>query len=327
VDVYFKQAQSQDVTVSFAEPRSSEAARAFGRVEGVLAVEPMRIVPAKLRAGRRVQREALQGLPARQKLYRVYDVAGRALSLPSEGLLISSMLAKMLHVSRGDTIEVEVLEGRRRTFLVPVAGIFETYIGSPAYMEIGALARLLDERQTVTNVHLRVDPTQRASFLSALRTFPRLSAITLRDAAIRTFDQTMAETLMIFVSFFIAFSSALAFGVTYNAARIALSERGRELATLRVLGFTRAEISYLLLGEIALLGLAALPLGCLLGRMLARLIVTAFETELYRVPFVVDASTYGWAMVVTMLATAISAFLVRRRLDRLDLIAVLKTRE
>lgn len=132
---------------------------------------------------------------------------------------------------------------------------------------------------------------------------------------------------MIFVSFFIVFSCALAFGVTYNAARIALSERGRELATLRVLGFTRAEISYLLLGEIALLALAALPLGCLVGRGLAGLIVAAFETELYRVPFVVDASTYGWAMVVTILATAVSALLVRRRVDRLDLIAVLKTRE
>lgn len=327
VDVYFKQAQSQDVTVSFAEPRSSEAARAFGRLDGVMAVEPMRIVPAKLRSGWREQREALQGLPARQVLFRVYDVAGRALTLPSEGLLISSMLAKMLDVSRGDTITVEVLEGRRRTFTVPIAGIFETYIGSPAYMEIGALARLLNERQTVTNVHLRVDPAARAPLLSMLRTFPRLSAITLRDAAIRTFDETMAETLMIFVSFFIVFSSALAFGVTYNAARIALSERGREFATLRVLGFTRAEISYLLLGEIALLGLAALPLGCLVGRMLARLIVTAFETELYRVPFVVDASTYGWAIVVTIVASAVSAFLVRRRLDRLDLIAVLKTRE
>ena len=121
--------------------------------------------------------------------------------------------------------------------------------------------------------------------------------------------------------------SALAVGVTYNAARIALSERGREFATLRVLGFTRAEISYLLLGEIALLAAIALPLGCLAGRMLARLIVSAFKTELYRVPFVLDGSSYGWAMIITIVATAVSAVLVRRRLDRLDLIAVLKTRE
>src|SRR5690606_4608337 len=151
-----------------------------------------------------------------------------------------------------------------------VAGIFETYIGSPAYIEIGALVRMLDERPSVTSVHLRVDALALPDLLRELKRLPRLSAITLKAAAIRTFDDTMAQTIMIFVSFFIVFSCALAFGVTYNAARIALSERGRELATLRVLGFTRAEISYLLLGEIALLALLALPLGCFVGWGLAR---------------------------------------------------------
>jgi putative ABC transport system permease protein len=292
-----------------------------------LTVEPMRIVPARLRSGWREQREALQGLSPTQDLFRVYDVGGHALSLPEGGLMISSMLARMLAVSRGDSIDVEILEGRRGTHRVRVAGIFETYIGSPAYMEIGALARLLGEHPSVTNVHLRVDRSELAGLLGELKRLPRISAVTLREAAIRTFHETMARTIMIFVSFFIVFSCALAFGVTYNAARIALSERGRELATLRVLGFTRAEISYLLVGEMALLTLLALPLGCLIGRLLARLIVAAFETELYRVPFVVDASTYGWAMVVAVVATAFSVLVVRRRADRLDLIAVLKTRE
>lgn len=327
VDVYFRQAQSQDVTVVFSEPRSSEVARNLSRLPGVRTVEPMRIVPAKLRSGWREQREALQGVPMSQELFRVYDVSGAALTLPDEGVMISSMLAELLDVTRGEVITVEVLEGRREVLTVPIAGIFETYIGSPAYIEIGALARLLHERPTVTGVHLRVDARELPKLLRQLKTLPRVSAITLKAAAIRTFDETMARTLTIFVSFFITFSCALAFGVTYNAARIALSERGRELATLRVLGFTRAEISYLLLGEVALLTLVALPLGCLMGWLLARLIVAGFETELYRVPFVVHASTYAWAMVVATIATALSAFLVRRRADRLDLIAVLKTRE
>lgn len=326
-DVYFKQAQSQDVTVAFVEARTLEAARALGRLDGVRTVEPMRFAPAKLRSGWREQREALQGLPAQQALYRVYDASGVAIKLPEKGLVISSMLAKMLHVGLGDQITVQMLQGRRETFEVPVAGIFETYIGSPAYIEIGALAQLLKQRPTASVVHLRVDKRKQAALLRELKTLPGLSAIMLKEAAIRTFDETMARTIMIFVSFFIVFACALAFGVTYNAARIALSERGREFATLRVLGFTRAEISYLLLGEIALLTILALPLGALAGRMLARVIVSAFETELYRVPFIIDRSTYGWAMVVTLLATAISAFLVRRRVDRLDLIAVLKTRE
>jgi putative ABC transport system permease protein len=163
--------------------------------------------------------------------------------------------------------------------------------------------------------------------LSELKQIPQVSSIMLRDAAVDTFHDTMARTLLIFVSFFVAFSGTLAFGVTYNGARIALSERGRELATLRVIGFTRAEISYILMGETGVLTLAAIPLGCAFGYGLARLVAGAFETELYRVPFVIAASTYGWAIVVGLLATAASALLVRRQLDHLDLIAVLKTRE
>jgi putative ABC transport system permease protein len=327
VDVYFLDAQAQDVSIGFGEPRSSEVERDIARLPGVMTTEPMRAVAAKMRAGSREEREAVQGLPANQELYRVYDAQGREVHLPPEGLVISTMLAKLLDVGIGDRITVEVLEGRRPVFEVPVVNTFETYIGSPAYMDIRALDRLMRERPSVTAVHVRVDDARRAQLFRELKNLPRVTSVTVKDAAVQTFHETMAKTITIFISFFIVFSCALAFGVTYNAARISLSERGRELATLRVLGFTRAEISYILLGEVALLTFVALPLGCLSGYLLASLIVHAFETELYRVPMVVLASTYGWAIVIGVAATAVSALLVRRRVDHLDLIAVLKTRE
>ena len=327
VDVYFLQAQGQDVTVGLAEVRGAQAQSNLASLPGVLASEPMRVVAAKLRAGSREQREAIQGVPARQQLYRVYDASGQALELPPEGLVISTMLARLLDVRPGDRVSVEVLDGRRPRFEVPVVRVFETYIGSPAYMDIRALNRLMREGSSLSAVHVRVDPAQLGRFLGELKQIPQVSSIMLRQAAVTTFHETMARTLLIFVSFFVAFSCTLAFGVTYNSARIALSERGRELATLRVIGFTRAEISYILLGETGVLTLAALPLGCAFGYGVARLVAGAFETELYRVPFVIAASTYGWAMVAGLVATAASALLVRRRLDHLDLIAVLKTRE
>ncbi len=327
VDVYFLDAQAQDISIGFGEPRSSEVERDIARLPGVMTTEPMRAVAAKMRAGSREEREAVQGLPANQELYRVYDAQGREVRLPPEGLVISTMLAKLLDVGIGDRITVEVLEGRRPVFEVPVVNTFETYIGSPAYMDIRALDRLMRERPSVTAVHVRVDDARRAQLFRELKNLPRVTSVTVKDAAVQTFHETMAKTITIFISFFIVFSCALAFGVTYNAARISLSERGRELATLRVLGFTRAEISYILLGEVALLTFVALPLGCLSGYLLASLIVHAFETELYRVPMVILASTYGWAIVIGVAATTVSALLVRRRVDHLDLIAVLKTRE
>jgi putative ABC transport system permease protein len=326
-DVYFLQAQGQDVTVGFAEPRSFDAMRGLARLPGVMAAEPMRAVAAKLRAGPREEREAVQGVPSHQQLHKVYDARGRAVDLPKDGLVISTMLADLLDVEPGDTITVEVLEGRRPVVEVPVTATFETYIGSPAYMEIGALNRMMGEPPSVTGVHLSVDSAQRAELFRTLKEIPQVSAVTLKDAAVRTFHETMARTLLIYVSFFIVFACALAFGVSYNAARIALSERSRELATLRVLGFSRAEISYILVGEIGLLTFIALPLGVASGYALAKLLVRGFETELFRVPFVITPATCGWAIVIAVAATAASVLLVRRRLDRLDLIAVLKTRE
>lgn len=327
VDVYFMQAQGQDVTVGLGEVRAADAALGLAQLPGVLTVEPMRSVPANLRAGPHEEREAVQGVPARQELYKVYDAAGRAVEMPREGLVISTMLAKLLDVKPGDTITVEALEGRRPVLEVPVVATFETYIGSPAYMEIGALNRLMQEPPSVTALHLRVDPVHQAELFRELKQIPMVSSVTLRSAAVQTFRETMAETIVIFVSFFIAFAATLAFGVTYNAARIALSERGRELATLRVLGFSRREISYILVGEIGLLTFIALPLGAAIGYGLALWLVEAFKTELYRVPFVLLPSTYAWALLGAFLATLASVLLVRRRLDTLDLIAVLKTRE
>ena len=176
-------------------------------------------------------------------------------------------------------------------------------------------------------MHLLTDAAAQPALFARLKELPEVSAVTLRRAAVDTFYDTMGDTLLIFVGFFVVFASTLAFGVAYNSVRIALSERGRELATLRVLGFSRAEISYILLGEVALLIFGALPLGCLAGYGLALLLASSFQTELFRVPLFIMPATFGKAMLIALAATAVSAAIVRRRLDRLDLIAVLKTRE
>jgi putative ABC transport system permease protein len=323
----FEQAQTQDVTLGLALARSDAVVRDAERLPGVIAAEPMRVVAAKLHAGQRVRREALIGVPATQALYRVYDASGEALRLPPAGVVLSRMLADLLAVRAGDEITVEVLEGRRPIVRERVVAVFETYLGTPAFIEIRALNRLLRERPSATAVHLRVDERALPELLRRLRDIPQASSISLRRAALDTLHETMGRTVLIFVSFFVVFACTLAFGVTYNAARIALSERGRELATLRVLGFSESEISYLLLGETALHTVLALPLGCLAGLGLTLWIARAFETELFRIPVQLEPATYAWAMLIGIAATAVSALLVRRRLGRLDLIAVLKSRE
>jgi putative ABC transport system permease protein len=179
----------------------------------------------------------------------------------------------------------------------------------------------------VQYLNLLVDTRAEAELFAELKETPAVSAIMLRQAAIDAFYDTLAEHILVYIGMFTGFACALGFGVAYNSTRIALSERGRELATLRVLGFTRGEISYILLGEVAFLILAALPLGCIAGRVLTFVIARAFDTELFRMPLVVEASTYGLGVGFAIFATAASAVLVGRRVRRLDLIRVLKTRE
>jgi putative ABC transport system permease protein len=208
-----------------------------------------------------------------------------------------------------------------------VGATYETYIGTPAYMRIDALNRLMDEPGTVGAVHILADAAHEEMLYRELRGLPRVSSVTLRRAAIDSFDETMGRVVDIFIAFFVAFSCTLAVGVIYNGARIALSERGRDLATLRVLGFSRWQISYILLGELGLITLAGLPLGCAAGYGLVRLIARLFDTELFRVPAAIETATFGTAIVIALAAAAACAGLVRRRLDTLDLIAVLKTRE
>ncbi|MDH3433082.1 MAG: FtsX-like permease family protein, partial [Gammaproteobacteria bacterium] len=325
---YFFHAQHQDATIGLAEPQAETILHDFEHLPGVLAVEPMRIVSADLSVGPVTHRGALTGLKGDAWLQPIFDDASaRVIPVPPSGLVLATVLADKLGVAVGDEVRVDVLEGRRPAISMPVVGLVETYIAMPAFVHIDALNRLLKERPSAEYVNLLIDRRDEAALYARLKELPMVSAVMLRQAAIDSFYGTIVEHIMVFITLFSSLACALGFGVAYNSARIALSERGRELATLRVLGFSRGEISYILLGEIGLLIAVALPLGCLLGRGLSELMAAAFNTELFRIPLTIEPSTYGLSVIVALAATLLSAFVVRHRLDHLDLIEVLKTRE
>lgn len=327
VDDFFNRQQHHDVALGLVEPARQDVVRDVARLPGVLAVEPHRGVRARLVHEQHSRRDAVIGVPPDGELESLRDADGAIVRIPEEGLLMSTALARILDVERGDVVTVEVLEGRRVRIEVPVAAVFETYIGTTVYMNLEALTRAIGEPDTVNTLLLRVDPAAEREFFAELKKIPAVGGATVKRAAVDMFHETMGETMLIYVSFYVFFSATLAVGVVYNNLRIALSERGRELATLRVLGFRTGEIAYMLLGEAALLVLLALPIGALLGYALASLMAASFETELFRVPVVIQGDTYAWAILVALGAAVASALLVRERLRRLDLIAVLKTRE
>ena len=327
IDEYFAQQQRQDMTIGFADAKPMRIVREAAALPGVLAVEPMRSAPARLRVGHRSRREALLGLPLDSGLTVLSDADGRRVRVPAEGLLMSDTLADILHVSVGESVQVEILEGRRAVFDLPVSAVFETVMGTPVYMNLEALNRALREVDTVNMLQLVIDENHEAALFARLQQLASVGGVTLKRTATDMFKATIGETMLVMVLFYLAFASIMAFGMVYNNMRIALSERGRELATLRVLGFRPGEISYMLFGEAALLILGGLPLGCLFGWLLSSYMAASFNTELFRVPVVIEPSTYGLAVVIALAAALPSALLVQRRLSRLNLISVLKTRE
>jgi putative ABC transport system permease protein len=324
-DFEFNVRERQAVSINFTEPRPARVRYELRHLPGVLHTEPYRTVPVRLVAGHRSRRTAILGLEPDAELRQVADFDGRHRPLPADGLLLTDKLAQVLGVAAGDAVTVEVLEGERPTRVVPVVGLVKEPMGTLAYMDAEGLHRLLQEGGTVSGAVLAVDRRRVSELYDVLKRMPAVAGVSIREPTVQSFDETLARSHGMVTTYIVGFAVLIAFGVVYNTARIALSERARELASLRVLGFTRAETSRILLDEQAVLVLAALPLGFVWGYGGAALLVLAFDTELYRLPFVLHAATYTYAVCVILLAAAVSALIVRRRIDRLDLVAVLKT--
>jgi len=327
IDQQFTRVMRQDATLAFVEPRARRVMYDVRHLPGVLDTEPMRIVPARLRAGTRARTLAITGIPETPHLNRVVDRAGTSIAMPPYGLVLSRVLGERLSVQPGDDVQVEVLEGRRAVQQVPVAMLVDDTLGLQAYMRLQDLARLLREDETVSAVAVTIDPAMRDRFYAEVKVMPAIAGVSLREATLQNFRDTMAENMNLQIFINVMFAAVIAFGVVYNSARVSLSERSRELASLRVLGFTRAEISLILLGELAVLTLAALPLGAAIGYFLGQFILAGLSNEVYRLSFVVAPATVAWTWLIVIAAAVLSSLVVRRRLDRLDLVAVLKVQE
>jgi putative ABC transport system permease protein len=327
VDVQFRQAQREDMTITYIEPAARRTIYELKGLTGVEHVEPFRTVPARFRFGHRTYRTVIQSFEPGTKLHHLLDTNLKPIELPPTGIVLTDYLATMLGIKPGDLLTVEVLEGSRPVRQVPVVSLVKQYIGVMGYMDRSALNRMMREGDLVSGAYLTVDSAKQSTVYRKLVEMPRVAGTAVRMDEIRNFYETQAESMLFFTFIATVLAGTIAFGVVYNSARISLSERSRELASLRVLGYTRGEISYIFLGELAVLTLAALPLGFLFGRGLCAYIVTAVQSDLFRVPVVLENETYALGAAVVLVSASLSGLIVRHRLDHLDLVAVLKTRE
>jgi putative ABC transport system permease protein len=323
----FDGVQRADVAAVFAEPRPGSVLVESARLPGVVEVQGYRAVPAWIRAGYRSKRVEIVSTTPQGELHRVIDQKFRRIAPRDDGIVLGQKLAEILAVKAGDLVTVDVLEGTRPSFQVRVTGIVDELLGLGAYMEDTTLSRRLWEADAVSGVYLRADQAQWEPLLAQLKRIPAVAGVSSRGALLTSIKETMDRSFITFSAILTLFAATIVVGMVYNSMRVALSERGNELASLRVLGFREREIAFILLGEQGLIALAALPAGLLLGYGICALLVPLFNRENFRLPLTVSTQTLIVAASAALVSAAICGVIVARRLKTLDLIAVLKTRE
>ena len=319
--------QRQDVVAFLREPGSPGALHDLEHLPGVTRAEPLRSIQARIRYGHHSRKLAITGMPRDADLNRLLDAKGRQIALPADGIVMSAKLAEILGAKLDDLISIEVIEGHRAKRTVPIRGLIEDFAGVAAYMDIDALRSLMFEGATINGAYLSVDQARWGDFMRKIKDTPRAAIVLVKKDQLAAFRNTTGQSIGIIQKLYLTLAIIVAFGVVYNSARIALSERSRDLATLRVVGFSKREVAAVLLGELTILVLAALPAGLLFGRGLATFIISAISTETIRMPLVISTFTQANAVLVVLSAAVCSFWVVSRMLNKLDLVGVLKARD
>ncbi len=327
IEVQFNTAEREDASIVFTEPLAGSVRYEIQRLPGVLYTEVSRNVPVRLRAGHHSYRTAIVGLPQDAELRRLLDGDLRNVPLQPDGLLLTDRLAARLGIQLGDRLQLESLEGPRTKRDILFSGFINDLIGISGYMEIGSLNRLMKEGDLVSSVAVSIDKARVGEFYARIKEMPKVATVVMKKASLQTFEKESARNILFFTTIVTIFAAVIAVGVVYNSARIALAEQAWELASLRVLGFTRREVSTFLLGELAIELVVAIPLGLWFGYLLALGMVSTVDSEMFSIPVVIELRTYAYSVVAILIAGMVSALIVRHRIDHLDLVSVLKTGE
>lgn len=327
IDTQFNLVERGNTVVTFPNPLDRRIVGDLAKETGVLAAEGERIVPVRLRAGQRSYLTSVIGLPRRSELRRPHDFALRPIEVSSQGITLTRRLADRLAVTVGDTVTVEVMEGRRRKADVAVSAIVDEVIGMAAYMQLDTLNGLTGEGDVVSATALFVEPSSLSALLSRFKQLPVIESVAMKAYTLRSFLDKVGDLVLVMSGILTVFAVIIAVGIVYNSARIALHERARELASLRVLGFSRGEVARIFFTEFVTEIVVAIPIGIALSQKIVDLIARVHPSESFQIPGVVGARTYLAACVIVIAAAAASAYVVRRQIDRLDLVAVLKARD
>lgn len=324
----FSRTNRQDVVLTLTGQAQPGALRqAALHLPGVIEAEADRIYPVRLVHGAHDRLTSLRVHEGTSRLVHVLDAQGRPASPSPAGLMLPAALAEALDAGPGDLIQVELLAAPRESYQMIVGGLVRQSMGQEAHADAALMGRLMRRPPPATAVNLRLDPTRRPAFDAAISKAPGVLAATDLTELEAQFQAEVNDSLLVETLIFSAIGMLITLGVVYNAARIQLAERAHELATLRVLGYTRTEVASVLVGEQMVVVILALPFGLLGGYGLAAAMSRGFSSEIVTMPLVVDRSTLFAAAAIALGTALVTSVAVARGLARVDLVSALKSRE
>ncbi|WP_417450007.1 ABC transporter permease [Kordiimonas sp.] len=327
ISMQFELVSRQDITVAFTEKRSPEVLNELRAEPGVIKVEPFLAVPATITHEHRSRHQGISGVMPGADLNIMLDRSDKPIEPAPKGVTLSESLAEVLDAKPGDMLQIEFRDGLRRHVSLPVARTVSTYLGTPAYMNMGELGAKTGEGDRISGAYIMADAAKLDLLYARLKDMPGVAAVSTNVSSYRAMKDTMDQTMGTMTFFNSLFASLIAIGVVFSSARISFYERQREIASLRVLGFTITEVNFVLLGELAILTFLALPLGAFLGYQLSLYMAVNLSSELFRVPTIVSNGTFAYAAMVIIVASLLSAAAIARQVAKLDLVIALKTRE
>jgi putative ABC transport system permease protein len=324
----FEKVSHQDITVSLRNPKGLELSSELMRMPSISGTEPQLLIVCDFKNGALKKRSGVTGMIRNNILNTPLDKNGTPVAIPETGLILSKKLAEILYLKTGDHVRLRPLIGRRTEVIASVAGIVDTYLGLSAYADIGYLSRLLGEELSANIVLGKTcNKSEWKNLYSALKKRPAVVGISERTRSLTQMDERFGKVMgtMIFMTVF--FAGLIAFGSILNTALVSLSERSREVGTLRVLGYTPAQITWIFSGESHLLNSVGIVLGLIAGIGLSKLVSAAYSTELYRFPSVIYPSRLVISAILMFFFITLAQLIIYRMITRFPWLEVLKVKE
>ena len=329
VDLQFNRVLKSDYHLTFNRELSLSAIDEIYRLPGVIHAEPVLNVGCTFTILNHSKRGGIMGIVGSGELTSPLNAEGKPIVVPSVGLLMTTRLMEQLKVRVGDYVEVIPVKGERKVHKLPVVEGINSMIGLAVYADYQWLNRTLGQENVINEVRVLVthDSNGEKRFLQKIKEMPNLETLTDLGEQKSALNKQLNGAMRVSAVIMIVFAAVIFLGAILNGTLIALSERRREMATFRTMGYFDKEVGRLFLRENLLNTLIGSLIGLPLGYLMLVASMKGFVSDAYSFPAALDPLSYIYTMVLAVIFVLISQVVVMRNIQKQNWVEALSLKE